>query len=457
MEERFNDELDEFQAELDESDSGEIESEPLEVVQGSGRLVARLPEGSGFLILDGPGAGSVAVGDEGASVRDATELPGRDAALDDGRPLLLIHRPYKHAAALPRLLANLHAAVGSDIALGSVTAVSRVSDEAHRKFHNECAAAAIHLVDPEGYIAEQGDLRIASLSDLRKRRAPHLAGTTAKVPDILDLQRRRGANLLLTSGRALDTADPQGSLDAACTDGDEALASLESGERLALNLTMSAAWLMRPQLRALLLAQLLDQEQFDTWYIRVQWSGKLRTQSQPVDPQLLEGYRELAELAVDEERRLLLPNAGLTGWLMLGFGATGFGTGLGGSEQAFKEESDSGGGRPPIERYFERQLLHTIERTTRHLVTSDPNYVQCTCPYCKPLLSSAVWSHEYSGLHQLYNTGLPTAATSMTTAGRGGPHAAIRRTVRAAAKFAVNKQLLDINEPRHLRAWDQLL
>ena len=41
--------------------------------------------------------------------------------------------------------------------------------------------------------------------------------------------------------------------------------------RVALNLTLQTEWLTDPALRELLLDQLLDQEQFDVWYVRVLW------------------------------------------------------------------------------------------------------------------------------------------------------------------------------------------
>ena len=270
------------------------------------------------------------------------------------------------------------------------------------------------------------------------------------------MQRDRGANLLLTSGRALDPSDAQQSLDAACAEGDDALAVLKPGERLALNLTVSAAWLIRPVLLRALLAQLVDQEQFDTWYVRVQWPGSVRAYAQSADARLLAGYRQLAEVAADEERRLLLPQTGLTGWLMLAFGAAGFGSGLAGSYQAFGEPV-TGGGRPRIERYFERQLLHTVERTARPVLLSDPGYAPCRCPYCPPLLSAAAWSHEYAGLRYLFNAGTLTAEVAPAAAGRRGTYGAVGRKVRSAQRFAEGKALTGNSDPVHLRAWDQLL
>lgn len=430
---------------------------PADAVEGSGRTAARLPGDSGYLIVDGPGAGSITGSGLGSSIREAAPLPGRDDALDGALPIFIVHRTYHYRRALPRLLAQLHAAAGANLALGVASALPAAAEQSHADFNTSCRADAVRIVDPQGYLTDPQDIRVTVPSDKSRRRAPYLGGEPATAGDLLNMQRDRGANLLLTSGRAVDPADAQRSLDAACAEGDDALAMLKPGERLALNLTVSAFWLTRRVLLEALLAQLVDQEQFDTWYVRVQWPKSVRSYSQPADASLLNGYRELADVAADEERRLLLPQTGLTGWLMLAYGATGFGTGLSGSYQAFIEPAGGGGGKPKVERYFETQLLHTVERTGRPPILDDPAYLQCQCPYCPPLFSGAAWSHEYAGLHYLYNAGILAAGVAPAAAGRGGPHGAVGRKVRAALRFAEGKALTGSSDPAHLRAWDQLL
>jgi hypothetical protein len=431
--------------------------EPTDAVEGSGQVAARLPGGSGYLIVDGPGAGTVTSSSAGSDIREAAALPERDEALDGTLPLFIIHRAAHYWRALPRLLAQLHAAAGATVALGVASSLPKAAEQSHADFNSSCTAAAVRLVDPHGYLTDPQDVRVAEPSDRSRRWAPYLAGVTVTAGDLLNMQRDRGANLLLTSGRALDPSDAQGSLDAACAEGDDALAVLKPSERLALNLTMSAAWLTRPVLLRALLAQLVDQEQFDTWYVRVQWPGSVRAYAQPGDARLLAGYRELAEVAADQERRLLLPQTGLTGWLMLAFGAAGFGTGLAGSSQAFGEPGGGGGGKPRIERYFERQLLHTIERTARPVLQDDPGYAPCPCPYCRPLFSGGAWSHQYAGLHCLYNVGTLTAQVAPAAARRRGTYGAVGQKVRLAQRFATGKALTGSSVPAHLRVWGQLL
>lgn len=358
---------------------------------------------------------------------------------------------------MPRLLAQLHAAAGGNLALGVSSCLPGATTQSHAEFSSSCSAAAVRIVDPLGYLAEPQDVRVEKPSDRAAKWAPYLRNGGVPTAELLDMQRERGANLLLTSGRALASSDARRSLAEACDEGDDALAALKPGERLALNLTVSAEWLQRPQLLDALLTELIEQQQFATWHVRVQWPSSTRAWAQPTDEKLLAGYRKLGATADDEERRLLLPQTGLTGWLMLASGAAGFGTGPSGSTQAFLEPVLGGGGKPKIERYFEPQLLHTVERTARSLLTGDPGYAQCTCPYCRPLLTGAAWSHEYAGLHYLFSAGTLTAQVAPAVAGRRGTHGAIGRTVRSAVRFAGGKALTGTNRPAHLHAWDQHL
>jgi hypothetical protein len=74
--------------------------------QTSGRAAARLADGSGFLITDGPGAGSVTDENTGPDVRDAPPLPGRDKAHAGTLPLFTVQRPSKFFKPVLRLLAQ---------------------------------------------------------------------------------------------------------------------------------------------------------------------------------------------------------------------------------------------------------------------------------------------------------------------------------------------------------------
>lgn len=415
---------------------------------------ALLSDGSA-LRLTGPGAGSVLGSAPAPQAAVRATLPTRDEALSGQAPLLLVHRAFQGSGALPRLLGSIVSATGGNVSLGTVTPLPRSTASSNAEWLSECVAASVRIADPSGFKLDSAIVSCKPPSDRSLRRWPYLAADPLNVTDVLDAQRQVGANLLLSPGRGVDPADPQDSLDRVFAEADQAVAELQGGERLALNLTLPRSWLNRPALRDQLLAQLLDQEQFDVWYIRVQWPSSLRSTEQPADLELLQGYKRLAQLAADEERTLLLPQTGLTGWLQLAFGAAGFGSGLPGSDQAFKEPAGGGGGLTPIERYFEPKLLHSVERTVHDALRSRAGYVPCPCPYCPALHTAADWRHDLASLHQLHWTGRLAADTAAT--GRGGAGGAVRRAVRTAITAAAREPLAGPSDPRHLAVWDRLL
>lgn len=437
--------------ELDAADEGEDENvEPSDLPvedEVDGATAALLPDGS-TLTLTGPGAGRSrdAAPADGAAIR----IRDRDASLDVGS-LVLYHRPRESAGDLPRLLAAVAAATRGRVALGAVTALPLLTPIKNREWHDSCAAAGVHIADPLCFKLDP-DMGQRPYSGIAQRHWPGLLTDPSNITNVVRAQREAGANLLLTSGRMLAMGDPQRALDDACAEGDNALALLERGERLALNLTLPTEWLTNTTLRGLLLDQLLDQEQFDIWYIRVLWPTDPPHPVQPTRVGLIEGYKRLAQLADDEDRKLLLPQTGLTGWLQLAFGATGFGTSPTGSGQSLRRERGGGGGFPPVERYFEPGLLHVVERSTHDALLRATGYVRCTCPYCPALHSGAAWNHQLSRLHHAYWCGRLADPGSR-------PAGVVRRTVRAALRESTRLApvLTGSNAPAHLQAWDRFL
>ena len=416
--------------------------------------VALRPDGSA-LRLTGPGSGSMLNSGSSDSYDARIKLLTRDEALDNPAPVMLIHKPHNNSDLVPSSLARIVSATQGQVALGVVAPLPRSTRKNIQDWLSSCATASLLIADPMGFRLDTSFLPGTPPSPRSVGWWPYLASDPLDVADVLDAQRQVGANLLLSPGRGVDPADPQRSLNKVFAEADQALAQLQEGERLALNLTMPKSWLSQEVLRDQLLDQLLDQEQFDVWYIRVQLPSALRSTEQPTDPLLIRGYKRLAQLASDEERKLLLPQTGLTGWLQLAFGATGFGSGLPGSDQAFKEPAGGGGGAAPIERYFEPTLLHSVVRDVHETLRGAASYQVCPCPYCPALHASADWRPDLAALHQLHWMGWLTANASVID--HGGPSGAIRRIVRKAIAAAKSQPLAGLSEPRHLPVWDQVL
>jgi hypothetical protein len=457
-----NDDLLDWDGPTEDSSESEQEAEVERQLSATGgpSVTAALP-GGGSLVISGPGAGTVVIPDaeatSAASTNAVPALRARDEALSASTPLMFVHRPHQKGENIPRLLASVFAATGGAVSLGAAVALPRGTAQAHKDWLDSCKAASVKIADPLGYQLDQNLLRVKAISDRSKRYMPYLTKDPLDVDEVLQAQRDAGANLLLSPGRALDATNAQPALDAAFAEADKALAGLVGGERLALNLTLSEQWLSKPTLRETLFNQLTDQEQFDVWYIRVQWPASLRALHQPLNVELLQGYKRLAQMAQDEGRVLLLPQTGLSGWLQLAFGSTGFGAGPFGANQAFKEHSQGGGGgQEPIARYFEPSLLHSVERTVHDALSRQRDYVACDCPYCPALLapSASGWNHELARLHHLHSMGRLAGLGAST--GRTLP-AAVRRSVRAAKQAAAHQPLAGISVPQHLQVWDQLL
>ncbi len=454
----FNEEWDDLAAEEIEE---QAEPESYKFWEGSFSAVP-LADTRQYLIVDGPQAGQISddpkVNHRGADA--APEISDRDDSLDSDLPVFIAHRGGQHFKHLPHALVRLHQAEGNYLKLGTTVRIPVITEDDSRAFFTRCAVAPIRIADPVCYIRNEAILRLPKdpISNRASQRAPYLKGERADgwVSQLLDAQRNGGANLLLTPGLALDPGNARETLDSLFEDSEQALSLLKEKERLALNITVSSRWLTAEDLRKQLFNELLDREEYSIWYVRVQWRSR-RSFEQASERDLLEGYKRLAELAIDENRILILPQTGLTGWLMLAFGAKGFCAGTSSSQQAFTEPGfGRTKGSARRERYFEKQLLHSVDRSVHDVLSEEAEYEHCDCPYCVQLFDGPAWSHELAGLHNLYCMGQLTAAVKRDSS-RGGHHSAIRRMVRDAMSFAADKDLGDVSAPKHLAVWGQLL
>ncbi len=422
------------------------------------RVVMSLPSGEGSLVLRGPGAGRTVIpsslSTHGLPTMTVGTLPTRDQALSGQQALMIVHRPQEHIDDIPRLLASILAVTAGGVSLAASVLLPEAKAAAHAKWFDDCAAAAVRIADPACFLLDPSIVRVRPISSEEKQCAPYLTNESPSISEILDTQRAAGANLLLSSGRALDPSEGQRALNIVFAEATSALESLSEDERLALNLTLPAQWLTRPAARTLLLDQLLEHDQFDIWHIRVQLPAGLSPFQQAIDPNLLEGYRRLANLAEDEDRVLLLPQTGLTGWLQLGLGATGFGAASSETSQMFVEDK----GRPrhgdisEVPHYFEPELLHAVDRSVHDILSANPAYYWCNCPYC-PALRDGSWTDRAAKLHQLHWLGLLAADAMSGKSARSQ----IRRRLRRAQSAARYAPLFGPNVPEHLQAWEPLL
>lgn len=98
----------------------------------------------------------------------------------------------------------------------------------------------------------------------------------------------------------------------------------------------------------------------------------------------LRGLREVVEAFRENDRSVILPQSGLCGWLMLPFGASGFGAGKRASMERNLRPSDStggGGGAQPLHWYFSFDLLGPVQAEELGQLQA-AGVPPCGCPYC---------------------------------------------------------------------------
>lgn len=413
------------------------------------------------------------------SLGGSTQVRSRDEALDGGLPLLLLHREARYFKSLPGLIDQMHGMSAASLSLGVVVNLPRVKPDVAQTWLTNPCAASVRIADPELFrrpdmwgpdllMERDGPPRpdepsrplmpqnTTRLWDYWNREL--LSGPTqAWTAEVVDAQRQAGANLLLTPGVPLDQHAPIEALNQFEQHVSWSRNALETNERLAVNITIESPWLATPALRSRLLNVIFESDE-DTWYVRVKWPFQ-QAYAELIDGALLDGYRELAAFMEDEERILLLPTSGGTGWVSLAWGATSFGTGIGSAARGFTT------GRPirrkspatASPRYYEPPLLHSVEKTTADALARIPGYTACTCMYCFQLRQLPSWSAELHGAHYLLAVGEQTAALARGSGRRGVARRMVRAARRTRDRVVSTVPLTDRDSPAHLTLWEERL
>ncbi|HKI86879.1 MAG TPA: hypothetical protein VKA53_09045 [Thermoanaerobaculia bacterium] len=176
------------------------------------------------------------------------------------------------------------------------------------------------------------------------------------------------------------------------------------------------------------------------------------------DAESLRGLREAVEAFRDNDRRVILPQSGLCGYLMLPFGASAFGAGRRASMERNLRPSDSsggGGGAPPLNWYFSFDLLGPV--LAEELVPLHAAGVPvCGCPYCdeSPPEPGLGFDADQAAKHFLY--GCASLAEEVRQA--GDPAAVVRNQVATAVTLwaqirEAGVALDNRSQENHLAAW----
>ncbi|MFK4729490.1 hypothetical protein ROT00_07375 [Agromyces mediolanus] len=378
-------------------------------------------------------------------------------------PVFLVHKGVQNAKRLGEVFGALGTLHGDTLGIGTIARLPNERSNIVERYLKGHRNVPLRLADPElhrapgsgwegagpltGYAAKWEYL--ATVPDRPKNRW---------VRSVLKAQADHGASALLSASGWVSEVEATKSLARAMTFVSESREIAEDRPMFA-SLTLDGRWLSDPGLRGKLLHEMVESPE-KNWYLRFYWPEIQVRYGQLTDPAILEGYKELATTAAVEDRTLLLPGTGLTGWVASALGATGFSTGTSWGEQAFSKPRVMGGRkgmRPPprVPRYFDWALLHTVEYQEYLRLRELDGHEDYESPFSLELETHG-HAHDLNGLHYL----MAAAALQAELNARRPSVVALRR-VRSAKSFLDGLRRLDQpsgqNRPQHLDAWEDLL
>ena len=196
-------------------------------------------------------------------------------------------------------------------------------------------------------------------------------------------------------------------------------------------------------------------------YLRMTTSATPAGRRQYEHAAALAGLRLAVEALVSNDHAVLLPQSGLAGWLMLGFGAHCFGAGIPGTLQRAPlpvARSGPGGGQRALQWYFHPQLLGFVLADELADLSNVNGAEICDCPYCKatPPAPGAAFDRNAADKHFL------RWCVALAEEIRQAPDRkqAVQQRVKAAAQHWQTVQTAGVvldrrSQPSHLAAWTQ--
>jgi len=399
------------------------------------------------------------------------------AALAPGTPLVLFQRSHQHSTYLPTVFSDgIHKHSGR-VSIGVVAPLPRMTPEGIRRFFSKVEHVPVRIADPEAFA------RLDSFGDtlsVQRGGKPYigpstskhwsyitdelpLGGTSAWVEQVVETQRSVGASVILTPGVWADSADSIRSLNTIRQHARWTHEACDEDEKVIVNITAPSSWLSTPSLRDRLLDELVDMDD-NTFYLRLRWPLLAQPYGQPLDAKILDGYAEICNVLDENDKALILPNTGITGWVALAWGAHGFSTGVGTGERAFADTRviriKNRPRREPTRRTFVTPILHVTDVPTADRFNALPEVEECHCKFCRALreLPRGQFNKDLAGGHYLKNALDLTAEVTRHARGRRVAARQIVRDARGLVEAAKDRvPLVDNNNPRHLQLWSDRL
>lgn len=173
------------------------------------------------------------------------------------------------------------------------------------------------------------------------------------------------------------------------------------------------------------------------------------------DGAVIAGLRQLVEGLRSNGVRVVLPQSGLLGWLMLPLGAVSFGAGTRTSMQRTTALTTGGFARQPLNWYFVPQFLGIALAEEMPQIARVSTFQPCDCPYCGGQLppTGAAFDRVLAGKHYLW-----WCAKLASELNGKQPLAEVQRRIASAQAFWTRVQgssvvLDDRSQPQHLANW----
>ena len=397
------------------------------------------------------------------------QLPGE--SLINSGTYFILHRPGTLYNRMPAVAASINQAHRDLNVIVSAT-LPRLGTTRVKEYFESFGTdgAALRIADPEGFALPGdviGDPELTEAQQTKVRYVGSVPGPSDSSSDhtswnrrVVNTQRAAGANLMMTPGVSLDPSAPADSIHRAERELYDLLDNLGEDELPIWNLSIGSIWLVDEGLRNQLLAELVDREEISTWHVRVYWPLIKRTYGQTLDARVLAGYKELATTAAREEKVLLLPNSGVTGWMAMAWGASGYGAGSSSATQAWAAHpriaARKGVERSTVNRYFSRPLLHTITVETHDALIEglgENIYPVCGCQFCQEQAQDATWRKELAAQHAAFSFG-DMAGSALTAPDRSAHiRGVIRRATELLGAVPDAYSLAPTESPEHLDVW----
>jgi hypothetical protein len=378
--------------------------------------------------------------------------------LADAAPIMIISRPHSAFQTVPAILRGLQRATRRSVHMAAACTLRQITPAAADTYLTGCTSADLKIADPVAYTAYDSVTgRKGSSPKMRRWRYQQYSDPSADedawIDDVVDAQRTTGANILLSPGRYLPGVDPVAELDTAVRHLEMVQSRASSKEPVLLNLVVATNWLTNPRFIDDLAERAIESSPAGVW-LTAMWPT-LTTAGQPVETNLIGGYRDLCQTLNEEGIPLLLPTTDLTGWWCMAHGARGFGTGLSAAARAFTPDRSGGGTNgPPKPRVMVSDLLHTILRTEYEQMLTHRIVKPCNCAYCR---SASGWNAQAQAGHHIHALASLTSGLSGVTDRASHIADLIDNAIKLAADTR-SKIVLERNSiPGHLSGWRQLL